>query len=454
MTRKDFIKSNARLLAAIPFLSTSAYGKQSSDKKVLIIGAGMAGAAAARTLVDAGCDVVVLEARNRTGGRIHTHSDWGYNIELGANWIHYANHPDNPLHALAERLNIGLRKTNYGSIALFDHTGNPVSRIAMARFYLQFNKAFKQAAPALLAAETDTSLAEVIGYAIRDKQYSEKEKAVLALVTEGIANNLGTSLHNGSAKYYLTQPVTRQTRDFLVTGGYQRIVEYLLKDTDVRLNSVVREIKNRTDRVEVVTDHALYEADYAVVTVPVSILQQQDIGFDPALPAWKVNSFSKMQMGSFNKVIMEFQKKFWKGDRHFYMHNTSQGNAFGGALNYDHYNGRPVLISMPVDTSAQWVEENDLRTVQLKWRDILHRAHPGTEIEFRNMMVTRWLADDYSKGSYSHVPVGAVTGDFEALRKETGSVHFAGEATETSQHGTVHGAFNSGVREAMKILNQ
>lgn len=453
MKRRDFVKTNAAWLTAFPFLSQAAHRKHSTQKRVLIIGAGMAGAAAARMLTDAGCEVIVLEARGRTGGRIHTHTDWGYNIELGANWIHDANNPNNPILSLAEKLDIQFQKTNFNSIGLFDFEGNKVGKLAVARFYKQFNKAFKEAASSLLPSENDVSLGYVIDQAVRDKVFSAREKAALALITEGIANTLGTSLDNSSAKYYLTQPVTKASTDFLVTGGYQRIVDYLLNRVPVKLNAIVQEIMDNGNRIEVISNNTTFEADYVIVTVPISTLKNRQIIFSPSFPDWKIASFSKMRMGLFNKVVMEFQEKFWKSNNHFYMHNTAIEYAFGGALNYSHYCNRPVLISMPVDAAALWVEQSELTAIQSKWRNILHKAHPGREIEFKNIQVTRWKADEFAQGSYSHVPVGSSPKDFEALKKEVGRIYFAGEATHIEQHGTVHGAYNSGVREARKILN-
>ena len=101
MHRKTFLRMAALGLLALPFSPTQAMrGKgrrtSSSSRKIIIIGAGMAGAAAARTLADAGCEVLVLEARDRIGGRIHTFTDWGYPLELGANWIHDARMPRQP----------------------------------------------------------------------------------------------------------------------------------------------------------------------------------------------------------------------------------------------------------------------------------------------------------------------------------------------------------------------
>jgi len=83
MQRKDFIKLTSLGLLSIPFLSFENHKIVGKSKKVIIIGAGMAGAAAARTLKEAGCEVVVLEARDRTGGRIHTHTDGGHEYRIG-----------------------------------------------------------------------------------------------------------------------------------------------------------------------------------------------------------------------------------------------------------------------------------------------------------------------------------------------------------------------------------
>lgn len=108
---------------------------------------------------------------------------------------------------------------------------------------------------------------------------------------------------------------------------------------------------------------------------------------------------------------------------------------------------------MPVDNSALWVEQNNIDTIKKTYQNILHKAHPGKEIEFKNITVTKWNEDKFSKGSYSYVPVGAKETDFEALKQEVGSIHFAGEATIIEQHATVHGAYQSGIREALKIIH-
>ncbi len=106
MQRKDFIKITSLGLVSIPFYSWGNKLSSHNSKKVIIVGAGIAGAAAAKNLTDAGFEVTIPDARNRTGGRIQTNNDWGYAIELGANWIHGRNDPENLLLEYAIRLKI------------------------------------------------------------------------------------------------------------------------------------------------------------------------------------------------------------------------------------------------------------------------------------------------------------------------------------------------------------
>lgn len=453
MQRKDFIKLTSLGLLSIPFLSFENHKTTGKSKKVILIGAGMAGAAAARTLQDAGCEVVVLEARDRTGGRVHTHTDWGTNIELGANWIHNAHLPENPLLNYAKKLNIKMHSTSYSNLKVYDAHGDKISKLTLGLFYLWFEKKLNKNVSLINNSSSDISLKEVLDTILKDPHFSAKEKRIASLIEESYSNNLAVNLQDASAKYYLNTSVRKEENDLFVLGGYNKIIQDVMQGIDIKLNHIVREVRHKRDGVEVITDQQTFAADYVMITVPISILQKGQIAFSAALPDWKMNAFSKMKMGIFNKVVMEFTEKFWEGDADFQCYPTDLGNAFGIALNYHHYTDKPILIAMPVDKAGLWVENNDIEVIQKSWQQILHQAHPGKTIEFKNIMTTKWNADKFSQGSYTHVPVGATTADFEALQKEVGRIHFAGEATDIAHHGTVHGAYISGVREANKILN-
>jgi polyamine oxidase len=453
MQRKDFIRTAFLGLSAIPFYSLGKNIQLGNSPKIIIIGAGIAGAAAARKLVDTGFDVTILEARNRIGGRIHTNNDLGCNIELGANWIHDSKNPKNPLKPIADLLKIENQETRYTDLKLYDRNGDKISKLRLGIFYNHLENEISRKVEQLNFSQTDVSIQKIIDQIISENNYSQRELDMISFVSKTFSTSVGADLDEASSRYNLNNSSGKRSEDYFILGGYRRIVDDLLTEIDIKLETVVREIRHDATNVKVVTDKQIFEADYVIVTVPISILQKKQIQFSPELPEWKVNSFSKMQMGLFNKVVMEFTEKFWDGNSDFQCYNTDQANSSGISVNYHHYNQKNILIALPVGKAGLWVEENDFETIKKEYQGILHKAHKGKEIEFKNIMKTSWNSDDFSQGSYSHIPVGTTENDFKTFEREVGRIHFAGEATNGEQHATVHGAYNSGIREALKIIN-
>lgn len=436
-------------------LAQGGRGLRGSTKKVLIIGAGMAGIAAARKLADAGCDVVVLEARNRIGGRVHTHTDWGTNIELGANWIHSPNDPTNSLKPLADRLGVELRNSDYSDIKAYEPLSSPYANLNPERIMERVERLVNRQAQKLArSGKGDISLQQLFASVAHNAKLSGNEAYLLRMLEEVYANSLAAELNEASARYYLAKESEVDPDDYFVVGGFNRILTSVLGTIPVQLNQVVREIRNKPNSVEVVTDGQTVVADYALLTVPLSLLQQQRIQFSPALPYWKTMAFDKFRMGLFNKVVMEFAEPFWPTEPNFLRFTSDAGAPLGFVANYAHYTQKPLLIAMPTSQAGRWVEQTDLDTVKRTCQDKLHKAFPNRAIDFKNFMVTGWQSDPYSLGSYSHVLVGTNNRDFGALEQPIGRIHFAGEATHAIHPSSVHGAYGSGVREASKIIGQ
>jgi polyamine oxidase len=451
MQRKDFIKLASLGILSLPFSAFGQAKQQGKSKKVIIIGAGIAGTSAARRLKDAGCEVIILEARKRVGGRIHTNTDLNTNIELGANWL--LDVPSNPLTPFAEKWDVQKQKTNYSNVKMYDRNGDKIGKLCFGLFYQGIEKKLKQQADLIKKSGVDVSMQHVIDQIKASKNYSNKHQDMLSFMEEIYADDLATDLSDASAHHSLNSSVRNANADYFVLGGYSRIVENMLKDIDVRLDNAVVEIKNNANSVEVLTKSDTYQADFVIVTVPISILQKQSIQFTPQLPEWKTQSFSKMRMGVFNKVVMQFSEKFWSGNGDFQYYKSDMGHAFGLAVNYHNYRQKPILIALPVDKAGLFVEQNDVETVKKKYQDLFHKAHKGKNIEFDTVLITQWNSDAFSQGSYSHIPVGTTEKDFNNLKKEVGRVYFAGEAMGEQHHATVHGAFNSGFQEASKIID-
>ncbi len=429
--------------------------RSTPDRKVIVVGAGVAGASAANMLRQAGHEVTVLEARNRSGGRIHTFEQWGFPIELGANWIHDAGNLNNPLDQLAEQLAVARKKTRYASFRAFDSEGKKVGQLRSLLFAWRLEKKLgHQLGP---AGAADVSIQKVLDESLAGETFSSRQTTLKHFFEDMHETSLATDLRRASSRYYLDERSKNESSDidddYLVVGGYHRLVEHLLDDTDVQYGEVVRQIQQKDGRVVVVTEKATHEADHVIVTVPLEMLRRGSILFNPALPEVKQNALTRIRTGLFNKVVMRFSEKFWRGNTDFLAFLELLKKDTGVVvLNYHHYTREPILIALSVAAAAQWVEEHHESAIQQWWTEILHRAYPHRNIDFQSIKVTRWGADAYSRGSYSYVPVGATAADFVALATPVGQIHFAGEATIAQYNGTVHGAYLSGIREAQRII--
>ena len=453
MQRSEFLKLSLAGLGSLAFSSMGAEGRSTEQKTVIIVGAGMAGAAAARSLTDAGFKVTVLEARDRVGGRIHTFRDWDIPLELGAGWIH-SGYPDaEVLMKLARRYQVSTANTDYRKFKLFTEQGNLVSPLKAERLYEDVvEKRLLDEVVKIQQAHQDYSVAQVFDRALRGVSLDNESRAIVSFYREGFANSLNTQLDQVSARYYLNQAaIQSQQRDALVTNGFDTIVRALLQDIEVQHNVVVKHIAPLGEGVKVETLRGNWEANYVIVTVPLSILQQQHITFASEFSDAKKKALSSLRTGLFNKVIMQFSEPFWKDSAHLLAFQNSVKDSFGIVVNYHHFTGKPMLVAMPITRAAQWVEQ-DPEAVQKKWQAILQRAFPNKNIDIERVKISQWHSDPFARGAYSYVPVGSSKQSFEALAEPVGPVHFAGEATESDNHGTVHGAYLSGLREAQRII--
>lgn len=450
MERRDFIKLTASGLITAPFISR---GQSSEKKRVIIIGAGIAGAAAAGKLKEAGFEVFVWEARNRVGGRIHTNTSLGINAELGANWVSYADTDGKRIFNLTKKFGIETHKTDFSSFKFFDPNGEKIGRLRTALFYGRFEKILSKSQTYTRGLTNDISVREAIEKYLDRSELSPRELSILALIEDSYSNNFAAKLEDVSANHYLSEEDRSQKAEYLVTGGFDTIVKRLLDEIKVELNEVVREISVKSNRVEVITQNKIYEGDFVIVTVPIGVLQNGAIKFSPSLPDFKIKSFSSRKMGLFNKTFMQFSKKFWDSDSHFQIFQTVAMREFGICVNLHRFSKQPILVAMSTTNSALWVEQQTEQTIKQKWQEILRKAYPKKEIEFKNILRTNWQADIFSQGSYSHVSVGSTQKDVDALIESVGRISFAGEATSPREHGFVHGAFASGIREAERIIN-
>jgi monoamine oxidase len=316
---------------------------------VAVLGAGMAGLAAAQALRGAGYTVTVFEARDRIGGRVATvRSDtWPIPVELGASWVHDVNASD-----LAEQLDgLGV------DTAAFDYDD------ASTLFTGGLTQASLDAAADAIAtaigwaddAEADLSIAAAVTASGADVDllaFSHVDEVELA-------SEFGANADELSA-WWGTEEGS-EGDDLLVLGGYGGLADHLADGLDVRVSTAVLEVSWGADGADLtLADGALFTCDRLVVTVPLAVLAADDITFDPPLPDTHRSAIDTVGTGLLDKVWFVFPEQFWSNESLMWTRVDEPGTPFREWFNLAPLTGEPVLLALHGGRTARaWAERSD-----------------------------------------------------------------------------------------------
>jgi monoamine oxidase len=275
------------------------YGDLQGDA-VVVIGAGVAGLAAAQRLRSAGANVTVLEARDRIGGRICTDSSWGVPVELGAAWVHGVR--GNPVTRLVRSGGSSLVPTTYADELVRNLSGVEPAGLdaAEARVDRAVTRMQRQAFP------LDVSVQNVLlstGWTPTEINRWAVETAVTHEYGIGPSALGAAALYEGSAQV---------GGDAFVMGGYDAVPKQLAKDIDVRLSSPVRTVDRQQRGTFAITLRSgrVMTAAAVVVAVPLSILQRGTLRVTPLPPVVR-RAIDGLAMGSLEKVILQYTERWW-----------------------------------------------------------------------------------------------------------------------------------------------
>ena len=316
---------------------------------VAVIGAGMAGLAAAKTLRDAGYTVTVFEARDRIGGRVATvRSDaWPIPVELGASWVHDVNASD-----LAEQLDgLGV------DTADFDYDN------ASTLFTGGMTQAsLDEAADAIAAAsdwaddaEADLSIAAAV-----TASGAEVDPLALSHVDEvELASEYGANADELSAWWGTDEG--SEGDDLLVLGGYGGLADHLADGLDIRVSTAVLEVSWGADGADLtLAGGAPFSCDRVVITVPLAVLAADDIAFEPPLPDTHRAAIDAMGTGLLDKVWFVFPEQFWSNESLMWTRVDEPGTPFREWFNLAPLTGEPVLLALHGGRTARaWAERSD-----------------------------------------------------------------------------------------------
>jgi monoamine oxidase len=410
--------------------------------KVIVIGAGASGLMAAHDLSHKGIEVVVLEAENRIGGRIHTFVPPGFSnhIEAGAEFIH-GNLP----------LTLGLAKK-----ARLDYL--PVSgkmyQYKNGGFNPHFGegKVWEDFYRTLEKLEQDCTLQTLLETQFGAAKYDAVRQQAIEMA-QGLDLADVSKL---SAKSIRAEWLSEETQYRLVTG-YTPLLEYLHNSSDLKkytlhLNSRVSKIRWESGKAEVFTNDASFIADAVVIATSLGNLQQQKIKFEPQIPEIK-SQFAKIGFGTVIKIALEFEDRFWEQtheDLGFLF--TEIGLTFWTQLSIK----KPILIGW---IGHDYVEKYD----QISDAGIIKTALGELEAAFKNSKVDvrqkfkagavfRYTKNSPSGGGYSWLTLESRSAIRKINKGIESTLWFAGEAFHSgAEVGTVEAALQSGRSVARKV---
>lgn len=428
------------LLSTLPLIGRA---RATTGRRILVIGAGMAGLAAARSFHDAGHAVTVIEARDRIGGRIWTQRTWpGLPVDLGASWIHGAN--GNPITSLARTAKAPTLATSYDSGLAFtdgeeaDDLPDPSDLLAAAQ-----DAAFDAPKDLSLQAAIDAlpdwqALAPADRAALRAALYRDIE-------LEYAADAAILSARHFDAGEGFDGP------DLLFPQGYDAIPRHVARGLGIRLNATVRAVTATAEGVSVtLADGSRTTADAAICTLPLGVLQSGRVTFDPPLSPTRQTAIDTLGMGLLNKIWLRFDAPPPVPDADWLTNRNAPTDLWPEWVNL---RGTPLLLGFNAASRAagmeSWTDADTTASATDSLRAMFGTAFPAP----RAAIVTRWRADPFALGSYSYAATGTTPDTRAALAGADWDdrLIFAGEATSTDHPSTVHGAWLSGLDAAAAL---
>jgi monoamine oxidase len=433
----------------------------------LVIGAGVAGLAAARRLGEGGLRVAVLEARDRPGGRIHTHRDpaWPLPVELGAEF----------LHGQAEAAREIARAAGLAWIELPER--HAWARAGRWRSLSDMWPRFLGLCAEIDARAPDRSFADFVS---SRRRLSRQTRVLARMLVEGYhaAPIADVSVRSLAASRDDARP--ERNRQYRMADGYDGLVRWLhsslqAQQVTVRLNTAVTRVRWAPGRVTVdcclagTARSLALSAPAAVITLPVGVLKaapgsEGAVSFEPPL-AQKRRALELFGEAIVHKLVLRFRDAFWEEEsfmkaragrtdlRPQYFHDPQASfptwwtSAPVASSLLTGWAGGPAAASL-----ASHRPEARLGLALDALGGVLGVRRAWLDERLDGWAHHDWSADPWSRGAYTYLKVGGQGAPRALARAVEGTLFFAGEATSADEAGTVSGAIASGTRAAGEVL--
>ena len=407
-----------------------------ADTDVVVIGAGAAGLSAADALIRKGLKVIVLEARNRIGGRAWTDSETlALPFDQGAHWLHNAE--VNSFRSKARALGLQLSDASTSNLQLY-RQGSPLDRTSSIRALTRAEDQLERRMSVQISSGNDVAIAEF-------QSDDPWQNGVIGISAFSLAANpeqissldLATMAGGG---------------DLAVKGGYGALLARVFADVPVRLGHRVAALDwSQSGRVKVSGDWGAISARRVIVAVPPTVLASGSISFTPALPLAKQQALASFHKGQFLKVGMRLgQPADGLPEYHADIEDLAAGRR--EVLIADRFNPLLTLIASgdtARDLAGQALGARSAYAIErvsaLLGSNVAGSVTAATSYD--------WASDPFSMGSYSVLPSGAADARTVFAEPLSDLVHFAGDAAPTPYAVTVYGAYRSGLSVARKVAS-
>jgi len=449
---------------------------------VVVIGAGCAGIAAARQLRMKGYKVVILEGRDRPGGRVHTEGMYGPMgddpkdakpmalADLGGSIL--TGIDGNPLAVIAKQMKMPLSQIKSDNVPIYLPDGQVADKeidILIENLYnaiLHESNGLRHAA----AQSHVLSLEDALESLWKKHEpglnlTTEEDKRTARILFDWHLANLefaNASLLRESSLLHWDQDDPHEVPGphCFTPGMNGRWIKRLIEDLPIFYDSIVSKIKRHSDGVKIYTENKMvFLADAVVVTAPLGVLKRGKIQFDPPLSNRKIGAIRRLGFGNLNKVIMLFHKAFWDTNYDIFGHANEDQELRGDSFMFYSYagiSGGAQLTALCSGEAAQKLEGRSPEECANRVLEVLRKIYEPKGIEVPpplHVICTRWGSDPMAYGAYSSMPVGSEGGiDYDILGENIhGRIYFAGEATNRKFPATMHGAFYTGLWTAANI---
>ena len=404
-----------------------------SSVDIAIIGAGAAGLGAAHALEKSGLSILVLEARDRVGGRAHTiMAAADITFDLGCGWLHSAD--KNSFVGIAEQLNFEIDKTRPPWREQSFGTGFPLKEredfiAALDDFYERAEQAAKRGG--------DSAASE---YLENGNRWNPMIDAISTYIN-------GSELDRVSVQDMKAYEDTEV--NWRVRRGYGALMTAYAAPCPIAFDCDVARIDHSGTRIRLETSRGALSAGKVIITVPTNLIADEAIRFHPALPA-KVDAARGLPLGLADKVMLALDEP-----DALPKDGSLRGATMRAAMGSYHLRpfGQPCIEGFFGGSFARELEHaGDGAFAAQSIDEIVALLGSDYRKKLKPLAESRWAQDPFARGSYSHALPGHAGARAILAAPVDGRLFFAGEATSPNFFSTAHGARDSGQRAAGEVI--